>query len=205
MPPGAMGISPRQFADMQRRLAGPQRGSASGVPSTPAAPTYRTVLGIDPSLRGTGWGVLAVEGRQPRAIAHGTVTCPKSWPRSRCLLSIAESLRDVLRDHPTEVCAIEGLFFAQNLQTAIIMGEARGAALATVAGSGIPIFEIPPASVKQAIVGHGGAQKFSVAKMVQRMTGLAELPAPDAADALAVALAFLGESGRFSTRPPKPL
>ncbi|KAB2674495.1 MAG: crossover junction endodeoxyribonuclease RuvC [Verrucomicrobia bacterium] len=205
MPLGAMGISPRQFADLQRRLAGQRRGTTPVPGADTHAPAVKSILGVDPSLRGTGWGVLVVEGRQPRAVAHGTIACPKGWPRSRCLFRIAEALRDVLRDHPTEVCAIEGLFYAQNLQTAIIMGEARGAALATIAASGIPIFEIPPAKVKQAIVGHGGAQKFAVAKMVQRMTGLADLPEPDAADALAVALAYLGESGRFSTRPPKPL
>ena len=82
------------------------------------------------------------------------------------------------------------------MKTALIMGEARGAAIAAVATTGISLFEIAPRKVKQAIVGFGGAQKSAVAKMVQRMLGLAELPEPDAADALAIALAFAHEQSR---------
>ena len=73
---------------------------------------------------------------------------------------------------------IEGLFFAQNLQTALIMGEARGAILMTLAEAGLEIYEIAPRKMKQAIVGYGAAQKFAVGKMVQRMLHLAEPPAP---------------------------
>ena len=100
---------------------------------------------------------------------------------------------------------VEGLFFAQNLKTAIIMGEARGAALAAVAESGIEIFEIATRKVKQAIVGYGAAQKIAVAKMVQRMFSLAELPAPDAADALALALAHAQENSRHGLTPPRKI
>jgi L-alanine-DL-glutamate epimerase-like enolase superfamily enzyme len=81
---------------------------------------------------------------------------------------------------------VEGLFYAQNLQTALIMGEARGAALAALAEAGLEIVEIAPRKVKQAIVGYGAAQKEAVARMVQRLLALPELPAPDAADALVV-------------------
>ena len=95
----------------------------------------------------------------------------------------------MLQEHQPDVCVVEGLFFAQNLQTAIIMGEARGAAMAAIAEAGLDIFEIAPRKVKQAIVGYGAAQKLAVAKMVQRLLNLAEPPAPDAADALALALA----------------
>ena len=98
---------------------------------------------------------------------------------------------------------VEGIFFAQNLQTAIIMGEARGAALATVAEAGLEIYELATRKVKQAIVGYGAAQKIAVAKMVQRMLQLAELPAPDAADALALALAHAQANGRFTLNAPK--
>jgi crossover junction endodeoxyribonuclease RuvC len=114
-----------------------------------------------------------------------------------------QNLREVLKKHQPTACAIEGLFFAQNLQTALIMGEARGAALATLAEAGVEIFEIAPRKVKQAIVGYGAAQKLAVAKMVQRMLRLAEPPAPDAADALALALAQAHEQGRYSFNPPK--
>jgi crossover junction endodeoxyribonuclease RuvC len=83
------------------------------------------------------------------------------------------------------------------------MGEARGASLVAVAQAGLEVFEIAPRKAKQAIVGYGGAQKIAVARMVQRLLQLATPPAPDAADALALALAFLQSHGRYSLSPPK--
>jgi crossover junction endodeoxyribonuclease RuvC len=90
------------------------------------------------------------------------------------------------------------LFYAQNIQTALIMGEARGASLVAAAEAGLEIFEIAPRKVKQAIVGYGAAQKLAVAKMVQRMLNLSEPPAADAADALALALAYAQTLSRYS-------
>jgi crossover junction endodeoxyribonuclease RuvC len=112
-------------------------------------------------------------------------------------------LREVLKRFEPNVCVIEGLFYAQNLQTALIMGEARGAALAAVAEAGVEVYEMAPRKVKQAIVGYGAAQKLAVAKMVQRLLRLPATPAPDAADALALALAHGQENGRYSHQPPK--
>ncbi|MBI5774003.1 MAG: crossover junction endodeoxyribonuclease RuvC [Verrucomicrobia bacterium] len=163
------------------------------------------LLGVDPSLRGTGYGVIRLGKPHPAALAQGTIACPKTWEHSRCLLKIAETLRDVAKQHQPTVCVVEGIFFAQNLQTAIVMGQARGAALVAAAEAGLEIYEIATRKVKQAIVGYGAAQKFAVAKMVQRMLNLAELPAPDAADALALALAFAQENGRFSLSAPKKI
>ena len=163
------------------------------------------ILGIDPSLRGTGFGVIQISNPHPRTLAQGTISCPKNWERSRCLAKISEMLRSVLEKNRPDVCVMEGLFYAQNLQTALIMGEARGAALAAVAESGIEIFEIAPRKVKQAIVGYGAAQKSAVAKMVQRLLNLPKLPAPDAADALALALAHARENSRYNLTPPKKI
>ena len=163
----------------------------------------RIVIGIDPSLRGTGYGVIQAGKPSPRALAHGTIVCPAGWERSRCLAHISRTLRDVIARHHPGVSAIEGLFYAQNLQTALIMGEARGAALTALAEAGLEIFEIAPRKVKQAIIGYGAAQKFAVAKMVQRLLQLAEPPAPDAADALAIALAHLHETSRYGLSGPK--
>jgi crossover junction endodeoxyribonuclease RuvC len=161
------------------------------------------ILGLDPSLRGTGYGIIRCAKPFPQTLTHGTIGCPGHWERSRCLVKIVQSLRDVLRQHRASVCVIEGLFYAQNLQTALIMGEARGAALAVIAESGLEIYELAPRKVKQAIVGYGAAQKLAVAKMVQRMLHLPEPPAPDAADALALALAHAQEQGRYSLQPAK--
>ena len=165
----------------------------------------QVILGIDPSLRGTGYGIIRVVKSQMQALAFGTIVVPAGWERSRCLGQIVRTLRELLeRYHPT-VCVIEGLFYAQNLQTALVMGEARGASLATVADAGLTVYELAPRRVKQAIVGYGAAQKSAVAKMVQRLLRLAELPEPDAADALALALAHAQESSRYSFSSPKKI
>ena len=193
-----MGITAKQLASMQARMSGAKR-APEAVFQSGLRPGARDeiIIGIDPSLRGTGYGVIQPGKLQARALAHGTIACPAGWERSRCLLRISQTLREVVAQHRPRVCAIEGLFYAQNLQTALIMGEARGAALAALAEAGLEIYEIAPRKVKQAIVGYGAAQKTAVAKMVQRLLGLAEPPAPDAADALALALAYQHEGGRY--------
>ena len=163
------------------------------------------ILGLDPSLRGTGYGVLQLAKPRPLALAHGTIACPPAWPHSRCLVKISEILREVVRRHQPTVCVVEGLFYAQNLKTALTMGEARGAALAAVAEAGLEIYELAPRKVKQAIVGYGAAQKVAVARMVQRMLALPEQPSPDAADALALALAHAQANTRYGLSAPKRL
>ena len=196
--PVGVGISRQQFEQMQQRLGG-RKTRAVVLPEAPRpAPraSNQIILGVDPSVRGTGYGVIRMEKSAPVALAQGTITCPKDWERSRCLAKITQTLRDLVREHQPTVCVVEGLFFAQNLKTAIIMGEARGAAMAAIAEAGLDIYEIATRKVKQAIVGYGAAQKIAVAKMVQRMLNLAELPAPDAADALALALAHAQENSR---------
>jgi crossover junction endodeoxyribonuclease RuvC len=165
--------------------------------------THQIILGLDPSLRATGFGVIRLAKPHPETLEHGTIACAPGWERSRCLLKIVQRLREVLKEHRPDVCAVEGIFYAQNLQTAIVMGEARGAALAAVAEAGLEIFEVAPRKVKQAIVGYGAAQKSAVAKMVQRLLGLAAPPAPDAADALAIALTHAQEQARFAFVVPK--
>jgi crossover junction endodeoxyribonuclease RuvC len=201
----AMGITPEQFKKMQERVGNPRRAAAPVVPaSTPrSVARAQIILGIDPSLRGTGYGIIKLAKPVPLTLVHGTIRCPATWPRSRCLALIAQTVRDLLKKHHPEVCVTEGLFYAQNLQTALIMGEARGAALATVAEAGLEIYELAPRRVKQAIVGYGAAQKLAVAKMVQRMLQLPETPEPDAADALALAIAQAQETDRYSLTSPK--
>ncbi|MFN0069321.1 MAG: crossover junction endodeoxyribonuclease RuvC [Limisphaerales bacterium] len=202
-----MGLSPAQFRQLERRLASPRRAAATAFPAT--APDdggrHAVVLGLDPSLRGTGFGVVRAERGGMRAVEFGHVACPAGWSRSRCLVAIAARLREVIRAHRPTACAIEGLFFAQNLQTALIMGEARGVALLAAAEAGLETCEIAPRKMKQAIVGYGGARKDAVGKMVQRMLRLAEPPQADAADALALAVTFLHETGRHGLSAPKRL
>ena len=203
-----MGITLQQFNQMTARVSG--RKLRAAEPAFAPLPTrnvsaHKIILGLDPSLRGTGYGVIELAKPQPRVLAQGTISCPAAWPRSRCLAHIAQTVRDLLRKFQPTVCAVEGLFFAQNLQTAILMGEARGAALAAIGEAGLEIYEIAPRKVKQAIVGHGAAQKLAVAKMVQRLLQLPELPAPDAADALALALAYAQGQSRYGLSPAKQI
>jgi len=195
-----VGITLRQFEQLQGRS---RRATPAVAASVRPNLTHATILGIDPSVRGTGYGVIRLEKRQATALGHGTVRCPASWERSRCLAQIVRTIREQIQKHAPTVCIVEGLFYAQNFQTALIMGEARGASLVAAAEAGLEIFEIAPRKVKQTIVGYGAAQKLAVAKMVQRMLSLAEIPEADAADALALALAYGQSASRYSFDPPK--
>jgi crossover junction endodeoxyribonuclease RuvC len=199
-----VGISLRQFEEMKERVGGKKRVVLPVfAPSAVQNGSVTVILGIDPSLRGTGFGVIQTANPHPRTLTHGTISCPQTWERSRCLARIFEAIRAEVKRHRPAVCVIEGIFYAQNLQTAMIMGEARGAAIAAVAESGIEIYEIAPRKVKQAVAGYGAAQKSAVAKMVQRLLNLSEPPAPDAADALALALTHAREHSRYNLSPPK--
>jgi len=204
---GVMGITPQQFRQMQERLGSRKRavGPVFDRTAPASAKAHQVILGLDPSLRGTGYGVIKLAKPYPQTLAQGVIACPAGWERSRCLAKIAATLREVARQHQPSVCVVEGLFYAQNLQTALIMGEARGAALATIGEAGLEIYELAPRKVKQVIVGYGAAQKLAVAKMVQRMLHLPEPPAPDAADALALALAHAQAHGRYSLQAAKRL
>jgi len=202
-----MGITPQQFKQLEARLTRKNRVASPAVEQriSGVIGRHETILGVDPSLRGTGYGVIQLGKPNHRVLAQGTISCPAAWEHSRCLVRIVQTLREIIGKHRPSVCAIEGLYFAQNLQTALIMGEARGASLATVAEAGLDIYELAPRKVKQAIVGFGGAQKLAVAKMVQRMLRMTELPTPDAADALALALAHANESSRYSFAQPRKI
>jgi crossover junction endodeoxyribonuclease RuvC len=199
-----MGISLRQFEQMKERVGGKTRKvSPVLAPSNGQSAHRGIILGVDPSLRGTGFGIIQTDNPYPRTLVHGTISCPQTWERSRCLAKISETLRAEIQKYRPTVCVIESLFYAQNFQTAMIMGEARGAALAAIAERGIEIYEIAPRKVKQAVVGYGAAQKSAVAKMVQRLLNLPAPPAPDAADALALALTHARETSRYNLTPPK--
>lgn len=165
------------------------------------------ILGVDPSLRETGYGIIEVNGSELKAIAFGTIKNQASLLPSRCLVRIADALKNFIQEHQPEVMAVEGLFYCQNMKTALALGQARGAVLLAAAGHGLEIFEYAPRKVKQSIVGHGGAQKLQVGKMVQRMLALTEEPPEDAADALAVAICHAQSSRGISAQinPPKQI
>ncbi len=202
-----------QFARLRDRLSG--RGpkvKAGGTLSDAGTKALsgelqasQVVLGVDPSLRSTGYGVIRAVKTDSNLLQSGTVRCPGAWPGSRCLVQIASTLRDAIRAHEPEVCVVEGLFYAQNLKTALIMGQARGVVMMIAAEAGLDIIEIAPRKVKQAIVGYGAARKHAVAKMVQRLMRLETNLAGDEADALALGLTYVYERRRAGVSPPKRL
>ncbi len=120
-----MGVTPQQFEQMKKRLGGarPSAGPVLESSYRPVANTHQIILGVDPSLRGTGFGVIRFGKPGPQALTHGVISCPAGWERSRCLVKISQTLRELISKFQPTTCAIEGLFFAQNLQTALIMGR----------------------------------------------------------------------------------
>lgn len=144
------------------------------------------VLGIDPGLANTGWGVVS-GGASPRAIAHGTIkTSPRSAPEVR-LAEIHRVIEGVIDEHDVSAVALEDLFFGKNTSSAIAVGQARGVSLVLAGLRGIDCTSYTPQHVKQAVCGRGSAQK----QQVQTMIGALLRVVPDsdhAADALAVAL-----------------
>ena len=147
------------------------------------------MLGIDTSLRSSGYGVVESVGTRLVEVTHGIIRNPASRSLTACLAELDRGLRAVIAQTKPEVAAIEGIFFCKNARTALVLGQARGVALLACTAAGLPVFEHEPRRVKQAIVGHGAAEKHQVAKMVARLLGLDAIPEQeDATDALAIAI-----------------
>jgi len=173
------------------------KAKLEGRAVSPAAssPVVRTpfrgrVLGIDPSLRGTGLALLEfVPGRPPLLLGCRTVRVPGSRPMSVALAEIHRAVTEILTGADARHVALEQTIYVQNVATAQILGAARGAAIAAAAVLGLPVFEYPPLRVKQAVVGAGRASKEQMARTVKMLLGHAgsSLP-PDEADAAGVAL-----------------
>lgn len=146
------------------------------------------ILGIDPSLRGTGFAILEGNVRAARCLHFGVVKNSPKLSVSQCLREIHLALETAIAEYQPTAMAIETTIYVQSYQTAIVLGAARGAALLAAAQRDLPIYEYAPRKIKQAVVGRGGAQKDQVAFMVRALTGLTVTPPPDAADAIAIAL-----------------
>lgn len=145
------------------------------------------LLGIDPGSRHTGYGVIEQVGNRTSVIAFGTISTSGAEMAPR-LGTIFGGLCEVMAAHrPVEV-SIEKVFMARNPDSALKLGQARGAALTAVVQSNVPVFEYSARQVKQAVVGRGGAEKGQVAEMVRHILKLDKRPQEDAADALAIAL-----------------
>ena len=149
------------------------------------------VLGIDPGSRLTGWGVVEARGGDFRHVASGTIRlAPAADLGARLARLHTECLRLIAAWEPAAV-VLERAFVARNVQSAFRLGETRGAVLAAAGAAGATLAEYAPASVKLATVGYGQADKRAMGRGVALRLGLARPPAPDAADALALALCHL--------------
>jgi crossover junction endodeoxyribonuclease RuvC len=147
------------------------------------------VLGIDPGLANTGYGVVVRRDGRLLALDGGVVRTGAELPQERRLAEIHAAIDALLREHRPDAVALEELYFGQNVRTAFAVGQARGAAMLAAGQHGVRCASYTPQQVKGAVCGSGRAQKDQVARMVKALLGLEEDPKPDhAADALAVAI-----------------
>ncbi|MDZ4168882.1 MAG: crossover junction endodeoxyribonuclease RuvC [Coriobacteriia bacterium] len=147
------------------------------------------VLGIDPGLANTGWGVVRVEGPRCEPLAYGCIKTAASQELPARLTLIHDEVRAVVGRFRPDACAIESIFFGTNAKSAFATGQARGVALLALAGHDITLAEYSPVQIKSVVVGTGTADKRQVTYMVRAALGLDHDPKPDhAADALAAAL-----------------
>jgi crossover junction endodeoxyribonuclease RuvC len=157
------------------------------------------VMGIDPGVASTGFGVVRVAGERMSAIDGGVIESPADEQPAERLAHIHRALEELLGWHDPAAMALEDLYFGKNVRSAIAVGQARGVALLAAGSRGVPCFDYTPQEVKMSVCGHGAAAKRQVQQMVGALLGLPRPPESDhAADALAVAIchATHARSGR---------
>lgn len=151
----------------------------------------RIILGIDPGLANTGWGIVQQSGPRMKCVAYGCISTSSSMPLSLRLRKIYEQITAVVQRFQPTCVGIETVWFGQNITAAFATGQARGAALVACASDEIRVEEFSPSQIKLAIVGTGSAEKEQVQYMVKQVLGLDAVPSPDhSADALAAAICF---------------
>ncbi|MEI8072757.1 MAG: crossover junction endodeoxyribonuclease RuvC [Candidatus Saccharibacteria bacterium] len=153
------------------------------------------ILGIDPGTATTGFGVITKSSGKLEAVDYGVISTPKELEMPRRLQIIFDDLQEIINKHNPDIVAIEQLFFARNVTTAITVGQSRGVILLAMQIKGIKITEFTPLQVKQSVTGYGQATKKQVQSMVQKILKLDTIPKPDdAADALAIAICASSKS-----------
>jgi crossover junction endodeoxyribonuclease RuvC len=159
------------------------------------------ILGIDPGLRITGFGILDQSGQKLAYVTSGCIRTPQQGALSTRLKTILDGLAEVIEANRPEQIALEKVFVNANPQSTLLLGQARGTAICAAVMHDLPIAEYTALQVKQAVVGNGHARKAQVQEMVKRLLKLAGAPSPDAADALACAIchAHGGHLGVLST------
>ena len=159
------------------------------------------VFGIDPGSERTGYGCVDSDGQRHQLVACGAIVVPARATFPERLRLIHEGLVALIRECRPDVAAIENLFHAANVRSALKLGHARGVAMLAAVEAGVPVFEYTPAEIKRAVVGYGRADKPQVQQMVKLLLGLDAVPSPhDAADALAIAICHV-----HSQRPARAI
>jgi crossover junction endodeoxyribonuclease RuvC len=147
------------------------------------------IFGIDPGSERTGYGCIETAGSRHRLVTCGSLSGPPRATFPDKLIAIHTGLAALLVEHRPDCVAVENVFYARNVRSALKLGHARGVALLAASEAGLPVVEYAPAEIKRAVVGYGRAEKTQMQQMVKLLLGLAAPPSPhDAADALAVAL-----------------
>ncbi len=158
------------------------------------------VLGIDPGVANTGFGVVSVDGPRMRAVDGGVVAVPAGEPVETRLARIHEALTELIARHRPVAMALEDVYFGRNVRSAIAVGQARGVALLAAAEDGVPCFDYTPQVIKMAVCGSGAAAKDQVQRMVGLLLDMPKPRSDHTADALAVAICHAGHSA--STHGP---
>ncbi|BCS53015.1 crossover junction endodeoxyribonuclease RuvC [Geobacter sp. SVR] len=160
------------------------------------------VLGIDPGSRITGYGIVEKQGNSLVHVDNGAIftDCAADFPGR--LKRVFDGLCAVIEEYRPDQVAVENVFFATNAQSALKLGQARGAAIVAAVHAGLPVAEYTALQVKQAVVGHGRAQKNQVQKMLKALLGLPEVAQADASDALAVAVCHINSHGLVQAIAP---
>lgn len=146
------------------------------------------VLGIDCGAERTGYGVIDSDGRVHRMVAAGVIRTRPGKPMGARLLEVARGLGEVIQQYHPQAAAVEDVFHAVNVKTALKLAQVRGVALLAVAEAGLELGEYSPLKIKSSVVGYGRAEKRQVQLMVSSLLGLATVPSEDASDAIAVAI-----------------
>ena len=154
------------------------------------------VIGIDPGMANTGFGVVRTAGERIVALDGGVIDTEADQPVEKRLAKLHSAIGELIRWHEPKAMALEDLFFNRNVASALSVGQARGVAMLAAAEQGLPCFDYTPQAVKKAVCGSGSADKGQIQRMVASLLGLPEPPAPDhAADAFAVAICHAGTVG----------
>src|SRR5512136_2539939 len=156
------------------------------------------VLGIDPGSRITGYGIIDKEGNRLIHVDNGAIFTDSHKDFPMRLQRIYRGLTEIIEQYRPDAVAVENIFFANNVQSALKLGQARGAAIVAGVNAGLPVFEYTALQVKQAVVGHGRADKQQVQKMLKALLNLPETAQEDASDALAAAVCHIHSFGMTS-------